>query len=105
MIDRSQHVFLRDPRLPFVEVRDARDARATHYGRHSHDTVSVGLVTGGRSRYVHERGHEDVDAGTVVLMNPGAMHACNPQPGGAWSYLMVYIDARWWRRLQEDIDA
>jgi AraC-like DNA-binding protein len=99
------HAFHRDPRLPFVEVRDARDARATSYGRHSHDTVSVGLVTGGRSRYVHERGHDDVAAGTVVLMNPGAMHACNPEPGSAWSYRMVYIDAAWWRHMQGDLEA
>jgi AraC-like DNA-binding protein len=99
------HRFLRDPRLPFVEVRDATDARAVAYGRHSHDTVSVGLVTGGRSTYVHERGADEVDAGTVVLMNPGAMHACNPRTGSAWSYRMAYIDADWWRRLQCDIDA
>jgi len=102
---QGSHRFLRDPRLPFVEVRDARDARATRYGRHSHDTVSVGLVTGGRSRYVHERGYDDVDAGTVVLMNPGAMHACNPEPGSAWSYRMAYIDAAWWRGLQAELDA
>jgi AraC-like DNA-binding protein len=103
--DASTHRFLRDPRLPFVEVRDATDARAVAYGRHSHDTVSVGLVTGGRSTYVHERGADDVEAGAVVLMNPGAMHACNPLPGSAWSYSMAYIDAGWWQRLQCDIDA
>jgi len=99
------HRFLRDPRLPFVEVRDATDARAVAYGRHSHDTVSVGLVTAGRSRYVHERGVDEVDAGTVVLMNPGAMHACNPHADSAWSYRMVYLDADWWRRLQCQLDA
>jgi AraC-like DNA-binding protein len=101
----ATHRFLRDARLPFVEVRDARDARAASYGRHAHDTVSVGLVTGGRSLYVHERGSDLVDAGTVVLMNPGAMHACNPETGSAWSYGMVYIDAAWWRGLQCDVDA
>lgn len=99
------HRFLRDPRLPFVEVRDATDARAAGYGLHSHDTVSVGLVTGGRSTYVHERGADEVDAGTVVLMNPGAMHACNPHAGSAWSYRMVYIDAGWWRRVQCELGA
>lgn len=105
MQDAATHRFLRDPRLPFVEVRDATDARAAGYGLHSHDTVSVGLVTGGRSTYVHERGSDEVDAGTIVLMNPGAMHACNPHVGSAWSYRMVYLDATWWRRLQCDLDA
>lgn len=105
MPDVPTHRFLRDPRLPFVEVRDATDARAVAYGRHSHDTVSVGLVTGGRSTYLHERGADAVDAGTVVLMNPGAMHACNPEAGSAWSYRMAYLDADWWRRLQCDLDA
>ncbi len=105
MRDATTHRFLRDPRLPIVEVRDATDARAVGYGLHSHDAVSVGLVTGGRSTYVHERGSDEVDAGTVVLMNPGAMHACNPHAGSAWSYRMVYLDAPWWRRLQCDLDA
>ena len=105
MHDAATHRFLRDPRLPFVEVRDATDARAVGYGLHSHDTVSVGLVTGGRSTYVHERGADEVEAGDVVLMNPGAMHACNPHAGSAWSYRMVYLDAGWWRRLQCDLDA
>ncbi len=105
MSDSTTHRFLRDPRLPHVEVRDATDARAAGYGLHSHDTVSVGLVTGGRSTYLHERGADEVDAGCVVLMNPGAMHACNPHAGSAWSYRMVYLDADWWRRLQCELDA
>jgi AraC-like DNA-binding protein len=105
MHDAATHRFLRDPRLPFVEARDATDARAAGYGLHSHDTVSVGLVTGGCSIYRHEHGQDEVDAGCVVLMNPGAVHACNPRAGSAWSYRMVYLDADWWRRLQCDIDA
>jgi len=101
MPDRATHRFHRDPELPFVEVRDVRDAREICYVRHSHDTFSIGLVTGGHSVYLHERGRDEISAGTVVMMNPGAMHACNPVDLTAWSYRMVHIDADWLLRLQQ----
>ena len=82
-----------------------RDAREICYVRHSHDTFSIGLVTGGRSIYQHERGRDEISAGTVVMMNPGAMHACNPVDVAAWSYRMVHIDADWLLRLQRQDDA
>lgn len=44
----------------------------------------MGAVTAGRSTYLHEHSAFEVSAGTVVLMNPGDVHACNPiddQPG------------------------
>ena len=105
MPNRAAHRFHRDPALPFVEVRDVRDARGISYARHSHDTFSIGLVTGGRSIYVHERGRDEISAGTVVMMNPGAMHACNPVDLAAWSYRMVHIDADWLLRLQQQGDG
>ena len=105
MPDRTTHRFHRDPDLPFVEVRDVRDAREICYVRHSNDTFSIGLVTGGHSIYEHERGRDEISAGTVVMMNPGAMHACNPVDVAAWSYRMVHIDADWLLRLQQQGDA
>ena len=105
MRDRATHRFHRDPDLPFVEVRDVRDAREICYVRHSHDTFSIGLVTSGRSLYLHERGRDEISAGTVVMMNPGAMHACNPVDVTAWSYRMVHIDADWLLGLQQEGDA
>jgi AraC-like DNA-binding protein len=91
----SAHLFCRDAHLPHVEVRDVREARDIGYARHSHDSFSIGIVTGGRSTYLHERGCDEVGAGAVVIMNPGAMHACNPADSQSWSYRMVHLDAAW----------
>jgi len=33
-----------------------------------------------------------IRAGMVALINPGEVHACNPQPGSVWIYRMLYID-------------
>jgi AraC-like DNA-binding protein len=94
------HRFCRDARLPHIEVRDVHEARDVGYARHSHDSFSVGIVTGGRSTYLHEGGCDEVGAGAVVIMNPGAMHACNPVDEQTWSYRMVHMDAAWLGRIQ-----
>lgn len=91
--------FWRHPDMPWLEARLTRDARAVCYARHSHDTLSLGAVLGGHSHYEYRHeGHEHVAAvsrGSVVMMNPGEVHACNPSDAAPWSYLMLYIDPRW----------
>ena len=95
--------FLRDAGLPFIEAREVQGALDASYARHAHETFSVGAVTGGRSDYLHERGVDEVEAGTVVLMNPEAMHACNPHRGTPWSYRMIHVDANWLAGVQAEL--
>jgi AraC-like DNA-binding protein len=100
--------FWRSADLPFIEAREVSDGRAVCYERHSHETFSIGAITGGRSTYVNGRGgkqlgkqlSEQVEEGAVVIMNPGEVHACNPCDGQPWSYLMLYVDAQWLGQLQ-----
>lgn len=92
--------FWRDPSLPFLEARAAEDGRRVCYGRHWHETFSVGAVTGGRSTYLNGAHAEQVGKGVLVLMNPGEVHACNPVDGEPWSYRMLYIDPAWLAGLQ-----
>lgn len=91
--------FWRHPALPWLEARLTRDGRAVRYARHSHDALSLGAVLGGQSHYEYCReGVEHVvpvSCGSVVAMNPGEMHACNPSDDTPWSYLMLYIDPQW----------
>lgn len=98
--------FWRHPNLPWLEARLTRDARAVHYARHSHDTLSLGAVLGGESHYEYcHDGREHVvpvSRGSVVAMNPGEVHACNPGDDTPWSYLMLYIDPQWLARRQPD---
>ena len=92
--------FWRDPALPFIEARSIQDGRALCYAPHSHETFSIGTVLGGRSRYHNGPTRELVGAGTLVLMNPGDVHACNPQGAEAWRYRMLHVDAGWLAELQ-----
>ncbi|PWB31035.1 AraC family transcriptional regulator [Pseudomonas sp. SDI] len=87
--------FWRDPALPFIEARGVADGRAVCYARHSHATFSIGAITAGRSTYLNGEHWQEVERGTVVLMNPGAVHACNPIAAQPWSYLMLYVDMAW----------
>jgi AraC-like DNA-binding protein len=91
--------FWRDAALPFIEAREVADGRNVCYDRHAHDTFSIGAITAGACTYLNGRRRERAASGTVVLMNPGEVHACNPLDG-AWSYLMLYVDSAWLAGLQ-----
>ncbi|ANY87357.1 MULTISPECIES: AraC family transcriptional regulator [Pseudomonas] len=93
MIEVSR--FWRDPALPFVEARRVGDGRQVCYAPHSHESFSIGVITGGRSTYVTGTTQREVSAGTTVLMNPGVVHTCNPLKGEPWSYLMLFVDLPW----------
>jgi len=97
MIEVSQ--FWRDPALPFVEARRVGDGRQVCYAAHSHESFSIGAITGGRSTYLNGEQRIEVAAGTTVLMNPGVVHTCNPVAGEPWSYLMLFVDLPWLQAL------
>jgi AraC-like DNA-binding protein len=93
--DASDPMFWRDQALPFIEARSVRDGRQVCYAKHWHENFSIGLITQGRCNYINRRKAIAVSVGTVVLMNPGDVHACNPVQGEPWSYKMLYIDVPW----------
>lgn len=95
--------FWRDPALPFIEARAIEDGRKVCYARHAHETFSIGAVTAGQSTYVNGKTEQRISAGSVVLMNPGDVHACNPLDDQPWAYVMFYVDARWLGELQRDL--
>lgn len=95
--------FWRDDALPFIEARSIADGREVCYSRHSHAHFSIGAITAGRSTYLHEQASFEVSAGTVVLMNPGDVHACNPIDDQPWSYLMLYVETAWLTDLQHQL--
>ena len=93
MIEVSR--FWRDPALPFVEARRVGDGRKVCYAAHSHESFSIGVITGGHCTYLSGARQLELSAGSTVLMNPGVVHACNPIAGQGWSYLMLYVDMPW----------
>ncbi|MTV37675.1 AraC family transcriptional regulator [Duganella radicis] len=87
--------FWRDASLPFIEAREIGDGRKVCYARHTHETFSIGVIRSGRTDYVNRAARQQVGAGTVVLMNPGDVHGCNPVGDEPWRYRMVYVDRAW----------
>ncbi len=100
--DKAPH-FWRDDALPFIEARSIADARDVCYTRHAHEHFSIGAITAGCSTYLHEQAAFQVSAGTVVLMNPEDVHACNPIDDQPWSYLMLYVETPWLTDLQHQL--
>ncbi|MGY2237282.1 AraC family transcriptional regulator [Pseudomonas gingeri] len=100
--DRAPY-FWRDATLPFIEARSIQDGRKVCYARHSHEHFSIGAITHGRSTYINEQQQWQVEAGTVVLMNPGEVHACNPIDDQPWAYRMFYVEAPWLTSLQHEL--
>ncbi|UVJ42093.1 AraC family transcriptional regulator [Pseudomonas sp. LS1212] len=92
--------FWHDDSVPFIEARGVEDGRKFCYARHSHETFSIGAITAGCSTYHNGDARYEVAAGTVVLMNPGDVHACNPIADQPWSYRMLYVDTPWLTELQ-----
>jgi len=95
--------FWRDDTLPFIEVRSIEDGRVVCYAKHSHETFSIGAVTGGRSEYLNRHAREWIGAGAVVMMNPDDVHACNPVADERWSYRMMHVDVAWLTGLQHEL--
>jgi AraC-like DNA-binding protein len=88
-------MFWRDEALPFIEARSVQDGRKVCYAKHWHETFSIGLISRGRCNYINRTKTAQACVGTVVLMNPGDVHACNPVHGEPWSYRMLYVDVLW----------
>lgn len=100
--EQDRHLFWRDPALPFIEARAVQDGRRVCYDKHSHAHFSIGAITGGHSHYLNQRNRQEVSSGSLVLMNPEEVHACNPIADQPWSYLMFYLDTDWLRSQQEE---
>ena len=97
--------FWREAAVPFLEARAIDDGRNVCYARHAHETFSIGLITGGASDYLNGSTRQRVGAGSVVLMNPGDVHACNPLGTEPWSYRMFHVDSAWLGQLQQEVDG
>lgn len=95
MNDPSKPLFWRDSRMPYVELRMVGDGREVCYAPHSHTQWSLGAIIEGKSTFFYRGDQYQVSAGTLVIMNPDWIHACNPIDNQPWGYLMLYIDISW----------
>jgi len=103
MKEMAVQSFWRDEALPFIEARSVVDGREVCYGKHAHEAFSIGAVTGGRSTYLNGKALERAGPGSVVVINTGVVHACNPDDDQPWSYRMPYVDVEWLSNLQREL--
>lgn len=95
MTPSTHPLFWRDAALPFVELRQVLDGRDVSYAPHSHEEWSIGAILNGRSKFLCADRLHAVERGTLVMMNPDVVHACNPQQDSPWAYYMMHLDKTW----------
>jgi AraC-like DNA-binding protein len=61
------------------------------FERHSHDTFSIGVTTGGVQRFDCRGARHDSVPGDVVLFNPDEMHDGRAGADGGFRYTMLYV--------------
>ncbi|HGE2196671.1 AraC family transcriptional regulator [Pseudomonas aeruginosa] len=94
--------FWRDPAMPYVESRRACNSRAC-YRPHSHPTFSIGAVDDGSSVFTGAPGGPvALHPGSLVLVPPACVHACNPTRERTWSYQMLHLDAEWLLAIRQE---
>ncbi len=103
MDNPDKPLFWRDLRMPYVELRVVGDGRKVCYAPHSHTQWSLGAITDGDSTFVYRNDHFKVSAGTLVIMNPDWVHACNPIDNRPWGYMMLYVDKDWLTELRYEL--
>ncbi|MBK5145728.1 AraC family transcriptional regulator [Budviciaceae bacterium BWR-B9] len=80
--------------LPHIELRSTHQSHIG-YKAHLHQALSVGAIEQGKT-CVNYAGREYMaSAGELVLIEPEAVHSCNPINGGSRSYHMLYLDTAW----------
>lgn len=93
-------LFWRDPALPHVELRKVDDGRRVCYAPHTHAQWSMGAITRGESSFAYAERRYHVRTGSLVMVNPEWVHACNPIENRPWAYYMLYLDATWLAALR-----
>ncbi len=94
--------FFRDAEVGHIEARSSRRTGLS-FKKHFHETYSIGIVEQGANSFFHRNADALIGAGTVVLINPGEVHACNPRPDVLWAYKMFYVDIDLMREVAADV--
>lgn len=87
--------YYRDEDLPFFELKFC-DISDLCYKKHSHEEYSLGIVDEGESLFWCEgKQFARVSPGSLVLIPPDIVHACNPRQANHWKYKMLFLQPGW----------
>lgn len=98
----SQVTFLRDPDLPEVEARFSH-YRQQVFRKHMHEAYGISLVQQGITDFWCDGQTRAIGPGSIALINPGQVHACNPRPNRALTYCMFYIEPALMAEIARDV--
>ena len=94
--------FWRDPDFGYLEARYSR-YKTISFPKHTHDTLSVGIVEQGQSSFYYRGKINSIGPGGIAIIHPGEVHACNPYADTGWTYRMFYVDPYWVRRIANEV--
>ena len=94
--------FFKHPKLPFMECRYSANS-GRRYKSHMHNTFSVGAINQGEVVYEIEGKTVRLQPGSLALINPEALHSCNPAEFCKRSYYVLYLDVEWCLQLQQSL--
>ncbi|MEH6446076.1 MAG: AraC family transcriptional regulator [Oceanospirillaceae bacterium] len=97
----KMHSLSKSAAFDFVEMRSASHSNSC-YSTHSHDEFSFGVVDDGQAVYKNRKNTHKIASQTLVTINPGDAHSCNPQSEN-WSYRMLFIETAWMAKIQQEI--
>lgn len=98
----TQPLFYYKPSMPYIESRVAINSFQC-YEKHTHPTLSIGIIDKGRSIYQNHKQKQIINKGALVIINPEEVHSCNPNLLESWSYKMFNINPDWLGTLQNEI--
>lgn len=62
------------------------------HDKHSHDCLSIIMITAGQKSYAIERQHKTVYQKQIAIANPGEVHGCESIDDVAWSHRTWYVE-------------
>ena len=94
--------FFKNTLLPFAEVRYSKASNAS-FKPHMHHTLSIGAVDQGEVIFNISNRKLVLLPGSLAIINPETLHACNPAAGIERSYYMLQLDTEWCFRVQQSM--
>jgi len=94
--------FFHNSSLNFAEARRSTGS-ARHFKPHLHRRLSIGAIDRGEVIYEVDGHKARLCPGSLALINPDTLHACNPVGNHARSYSVLYLDISWCRQVQRDL--
>lgn len=94
--------FFKNSLLPYAEIRHSRGSTVP-FKSHLHKTLSIGAVEQGEVYYSVQGEEAPLTQGSLAVVNPETLHACNPVSGMERSFYMLYLDAAWCLQIQQSL--